>query len=78
MITPAEILKFYESDFAERNNEEASTSQEDLRFLAKLNEGIKQLQDGHYEMPLPLKVRDRTCQTIKHVQSINSNPKRSV
>ncbi len=37
MITPAEILKFYESDFAERNNEEASTSQEDLRFLAKLN-----------------------------------------
>ncbi len=55
MITPAEILKVFESDFVERNNEEASASQEDLRFLAKLNEGIKQQQDGHYEMPLPFK-----------------------
>ncbi len=54
-ITPAEILKVFESDFVERNNEEASASQEDLRFLARLNEGIKQLQDGHYEMPLPFK-----------------------
>lgn len=34
MITPAEVLKVFESDFAERNNEEVSTSQEDLRFLA--------------------------------------------
>ncbi len=41
MITPAEILKVFESDFVERNNEVASASQEDLRFLAKLNEGIK-------------------------------------
>ncbi|KAL0150341.1 hypothetical protein M9458_054343, partial [Cirrhinus mrigala] len=55
MITPTEILKVFESDSAERNNEEASALQEDLRFLAKLNEGIKQLQDGHYEMPLPFK-----------------------
>ncbi|XP_026094281.1 uncharacterized protein LOC113066585 [Carassius auratus] len=55
MITPAEILKVFESDFVERDNEEVSTSQEDLRFLAKLNEGIKQVQDGHYEMPLPFK-----------------------
>ncbi|KAG1925738.1 hypothetical protein F2P79_025333 [Pimephales promelas] len=54
MITPAEIMKVFESDFVERG-EEVSTSQEDLRFLAKLNEGIKQTQDGHYEMPLPFK-----------------------
>ncbi len=55
MITPAEILKVFESDFVERNNEEASASQEDLRFLEKLNEGTKQLQDKHYEMTLPFK-----------------------
>ncbi|KAG1929509.1 hypothetical protein F2P79_022940 [Pimephales promelas] len=54
MITPAEIMKVFESDFVERG-EEVSTSQEDLRFLAKLNEGIKQTQDEHYEMPLPFK-----------------------
>ncbi|XP_065140047.1 uncharacterized protein [Paramisgurnus dabryanus] len=55
MITPAEVLKVFESDFIERKNEEVSTSQEDLRFLAKLHKGIKQTQDGHYQMPLPFK-----------------------
>ncbi|KAI5085315.1 hypothetical protein C0J45_23790, partial [Silurus meridionalis] len=43
------------SDFAERNKEEFCVSQEDLQFLEKLNKGIKQNQDGHYEMPLPFK-----------------------
>lgn len=55
MMTPEDILKVFESDFVEMYNEDVSTSQEDLRFLAKLNEGIKQQQDGHYEMPLPFK-----------------------
>lgn len=55
MMTPADILKVFESDFVEMYNEDVSTSQEDLRFLAKLNEGIRQQQDGHYEMPLPFK-----------------------
>ena len=30
-------------------------SQEDLRFLAKLKQGIKQKEDGHLVMPLPFK-----------------------
>lgn len=55
MLTPADILKIFESDFTESSGEDGVLSQEDLRFLAKLKEGIKQKDDGHFEMPLPFK-----------------------
>lgn len=55
MLTPADMLKIFESDFIERNGEDVAMSQEDLRFLAKLKQGIKQKNDGHFEMPLPFK-----------------------
>ncbi len=55
MITPADILKVFEADFTEKFSEEALISQEDVKFLAKLKEGIKQKPNGHYEMPLPFK-----------------------
>ncbi|XP_054868580.1 uncharacterized protein LOC129349422 [Amphiprion ocellaris] len=54
-ITPAEIVKVLEMDFVEKTIEEDSMSQEDLLFLAKVKEGIKHKQDGHFEMPLPFK-----------------------
>ncbi len=55
MITPADILKVFEADFTEKFSEEALISQEDIKVLAKLKEGIKQKPNGHYEMPLPFK-----------------------
>ena len=55
VVTPSDIVKVFESDFVERNNEEGTVSQEDLQFLAKLREGITHRRDGHYEMPLPFK-----------------------
>ncbi|KAL4008001.1 hypothetical protein ACER0C_001853 [Sarotherodon galilaeus] len=42
-------------DFVEKSVEEESMSQEDLLFLAKVKEGIRQKQDGHFEMPLPFR-----------------------
>ncbi|XP_056603346.1 uncharacterized protein LOC130420207 isoform X2 [Triplophysa dalaica] len=55
MITPADILKVFEADFTEKFSEEVLISQEDIKFLVKLKEGIKQKPNGHYEMPLPFK-----------------------
>lgn len=46
MITPADILKVFESDFAEKASEEVPISQEDIKFLAKLKEGFKQKPNG--------------------------------
>ncbi|KAL7834628.1 hypothetical protein SRHO_G00288750 [Serrasalmus rhombeus] len=58
VIFPADVIKVLESDFAERASESSHVSQEDLRFLSKLKEGIILKSDGHYEIPLPFK-KDR-------------------
>ncbi|KAI4884818.1 hypothetical protein NFI96_007752, partial [Prochilodus magdalenae] len=55
ILTPADIMKVFESDFIEKDSEDIAMSQEDLCFLAKLKKGIKQKPDGHFEMPLPFK-----------------------
>ncbi|KAL4001464.1 protocadherin Fat 1/2/3 [Sarotherodon galilaeus] len=57
-ISPPDVLRMLESDFSERRVEDAKLSQEDLRFLTIMEEGIKIKADGHCEMPLPFK-KDR-------------------
>ena len=42
-------------DFNERQTEEKSLSFEDRKFLKIVRDGVHQRDDGHYEMPLPLK-----------------------
>lgn len=55
VVLPADVIKTLESDFVERASETSPISQEDLRFLSKMEKGIKLKSDGHYEMPLPFK-----------------------
>lgn len=55
LATPPDILKVLESDFNERSVEDSHISQEDLRFLSIMEDGIRLKDDGHYEMPLPFK-----------------------
>ncbi|XP_057709746.1 uncharacterized protein LOC130927761 [Corythoichthys intestinalis] len=55
MVTPADVIKMLESDFVEKTTQDIQLSQEDIRFMAKLKEGIKHKENGHYEMPLPFK-----------------------
>ncbi|XP_051816280.1 uncharacterized protein LOC127537608 [Acanthochromis polyacanthus] len=55
LVTPPDVLKALESDFNERGTEEAHFSQEDLRFISIMEEGITIKADGHCEMPLPFK-----------------------
>ncbi|XP_034052757.1 uncharacterized protein LOC117533237 [Gymnodraco acuticeps] len=54
-IHPTDILKVLESDFTEHTTDDNQVSQEDLLFLSKVKEGIRQREDGHYELPLPFK-----------------------
>ena len=55
ILTPVQINRMFELDFTETKEEERSLSYEDRRFLSKVNEGIHQRCDDHYEMPLPFK-----------------------
>lgn len=54
-VTPTEIIKALELDFSEKAVDDKHVSQDDLKFLSKLKEGIKQNESGHYEMPLPFR-----------------------
>ena len=55
IYTTQQVSKIFERDFSERDTSERSLSVEDRRFLKIIGEGIHQLPDGHYEMPLPFR-----------------------
>lgn len=54
-VSPRDVLKVLQTDFADNQDEDKTVSQEDLRFIATLQSGIKQTNNGHYIMPLPFK-----------------------
>ena len=55
MISPSDVSKMFTLDFNERQTDEKPLTVEDRRFLRTVREGIHQLADGHFEMPLPLR-----------------------
>ena len=55
VINPYQVKQMFELEFSERNSGEQALSQEGRRFLARVTENIRHREDGHYEMPLPLK-----------------------
>ncbi|KAK7895263.1 hypothetical protein WMY93_020588 [Mugilogobius chulae] len=48
-VTPSDIIKALESDFSEKTLDDNPVSQEDLKFLSKLRDNIKQNESGHFE-----------------------------
>ena len=55
-VSPREALAVLQADFADTSDgEERMVSQEDLRFLDILKEGIVQTDRGHLKMPLPFR-----------------------
>ncbi len=55
VITLPDVIKVLESDFNERKVKDSYFSQEDLRFISIMEEGVKLNADGHCELPLPFK-----------------------
>ena len=55
MFSPSDVSKMFTLDFNERRADEKHLSVEDQRFLKIVREGVHQLDDGHYEMPLPMR-----------------------
>ncbi|KAJ8027919.1 hypothetical protein HOLleu_30014 [Holothuria leucospilota] len=53
-VTPAQVAELMELEFNERNLDRAY-SYEDQRFMNILMQGVRQLSDGHYQLPLPIK-----------------------
>ncbi|XP_043977226.1 uncharacterized protein LOC122833589 [Gambusia affinis] len=55
VFMPSDVIKVLESDFNERKVEDSHLSQEDLRFISIMENGVKIQEDGHCELPLPFK-----------------------
>ena len=54
VINPFEVRRMFAMDFSEREQGDNAFSQEDRKFLNIVKCGIRH-QDGHYEMPLPIR-----------------------
>ena len=57
VINPSAINQMFELDFMEHksNKSRHGPSKEDRKFLEIAEQGIHRCEDGHYELPLPLK-----------------------
>ena len=58
-INPVDLRNLMDADFTTAGDfSSAKRSVEDEKFLQILNSGIKRTDDGHFEMPLPLRDED--------------------
>jgi len=56
LINPAVITQMFELDFTDHKNDaRQSLSKNDRKFLSIVEKGIHRTEDGHYEIPLPLR-----------------------
>ncbi|XP_072170025.1 uncharacterized protein [Diadema setosum] len=55
VFSPDQVLRILEQDFQATNSKGAPLSVEETKFLTILENGIRKRDDGHLEMPLPLK-----------------------
>ncbi len=58
VLSPQQINRMMEQDFNECKSDGPAMSHEDRVFLKKVSNGIKKQDDGHYEIPLPLREKD--------------------
>ena len=55
ILTPAQVGEMFEFDFNDRDKSSPPLSYNDRLFMKKVEEQIHQRDDGHFEIPLPLK-----------------------
>ena len=55
VMTPLAVQRMFEMDFSETKVNEKPMSQDDIIFMKITTSGIHTTNDGHYEMPLPLR-----------------------
>jgi hypothetical protein len=71
-VSPAQVDKLFNMGFEEKSGDKVSI--EDGRFLQIVKDGIKYKDDGHFELPLPLKddthLPDNRMMADKRLQSL--------
>ena len=70
-MAPSAIKKMFEQDFSEPQDANLAMSQENLKFMNITSNGIHKADDGHYEIPLPLRKENvrLPCSYKKHAEA---------
>lgn len=81
-MSPTDIIKALECDFADQSVDDNPISQEDLLFLSKVKAGITHKEDGHYEISLPFKtdkphLLDNKQHAVQRLASLEQRLKRN-
>ena len=58
VINPLQVQKMFEMDFSEIKTNREFLSYDERKFIRKMQDGITQRPDGHYQMPLPFREED--------------------
>ena len=53
VINQAQVRQMMKSGFSENGSNDQTLSQDDKKFILKMEGGVRQRESGHYEMPLP-------------------------
>ena len=83
IINLSHIVQMFETEFAEnKGSAHQGLSKEDRKFLDIAEKGIRRCDDGHYELPLPLKDnfkglhnnRDDAVRRMRHLKKRSASP----
>ncbi|XP_071476202.1 uncharacterized protein [Diadema antillarum] len=58
VFSAEKVLQVLEQDFKETDSKGEPYSVEETKFMEILEKGVQRCEDGHYEMPLPLKAQE--------------------
>ncbi|XP_071481015.1 uncharacterized protein [Diadema antillarum] len=58
VFSAEKVLQVLEQDFKETDSKGEPCSVEETKFMEILEKGVQRCEDGHYEMPLPLKAQE--------------------
>eukprot|EP00057_Strongylocentrotus_purpuratus_P001972 XP_003723584.1 PREDICTED: uncharacterized protein LOC100891694 [Strongylocentrotus purpuratus] len=58
VFSPERVLNVLEKDIIEMNQKGKPYSIDEMKFMSMLEKGVRKTEDGHYEMPLPLKSKE--------------------
>ena len=57
-FSPERVLNVLEKDIIEMKQKGKPYSIDEMKFMSMLEKGVRKREDGHYEMPLPLKSKE--------------------
>ena len=70
LINPFSVAEMMDLDFSERTVDDTAYSQDDHKFLKRIQDGLHQQSDGHLVMPLPFREKEPPSLVNNKIQAL--------